>query len=430
MDSIYEASEVTIIAAAGEDSNAGIPGISLTRSHQPAIDLGEVVLLSSMRNPQRSIKSSKWYTRGWTLQESILARRRLVFTEEQVYFECNASYSQETMPLNLSLLKTLGDIRDMQTPGLFNSGWPKNTSSTGLSVMESLYSHFCRLLDLRGEFSTRFLTKDGDSLFAFTGVMNYFARVNPNWSEYLSFPASVADIMGVPFIPLNTTLDGNLNLISRTEHFVEMLGWYHDPPSSPTSLPRRRTFISSDVQIPSWSWAAWYGSILSVKFQIRRDMTIYTAFTMCECAGSRLLEPLDAFREFARSYYTHHPRVLRLCARFLKVKAVEVDDFWKPIKITVQSSRYRLPGDLYLSKTIGKHEFEALVIDNVCELLVLYVSRNWELVVILVEEKEPGGIYERVGLAKLYYGHLVRYKGELLDSLFPECTIERTIRLA
>ncbi|KAH9205976.1 heterokaryon incompatibility protein-domain-containing protein, partial [Leptodontidium sp. 2 PMI_412] len=91
MDMIYQASEFTIVAAAGYDEHTGLPGVgSTTRSLQPSISLGEFTIRSTMRHPHQAIKAARWMTRGWTLQESILAKRRLVFTEDQIYFECNA----------------------------------------------------------------------------------------------------------------------------------------------------------------------------------------------------------------------------------------------------------------------------------------------------------------------------------------------------
>jgi len=91
MDMIYQGSEVTIVAAAGEDENTGLPGAgSMARKIQPYFSFGALTVISTMPHPHQVIKGSRWMTRGWTLQESILARRRLVFTDEQVYFECNA----------------------------------------------------------------------------------------------------------------------------------------------------------------------------------------------------------------------------------------------------------------------------------------------------------------------------------------------------
>ncbi|KAF1952774.1 HET-domain-containing protein, partial [Byssothecium circinans] len=89
MNSIYERAELTIIAT-GDDQSYGLPGVNMTprRPQHTAVAKGINLVLASS-NRRKTILASRWATRGWTYQEYILARRRLVFLEDQVYFECN-----------------------------------------------------------------------------------------------------------------------------------------------------------------------------------------------------------------------------------------------------------------------------------------------------------------------------------------------------
>lgn len=122
MDAIYENSELTIIAAAGGDENHGLPGVGArSRTFQPTARVGEVKVVWTMRDPHYSIRSSKWFTRGWTFQEAVLSRRRLVFTEEQIYFECNAMNCFESIhtPLESLHIKNKSKIRDSIRAGVF-----------------------------------------------------------------------------------------------------------------------------------------------------------------------------------------------------------------------------------------------------------------------------------------------------------------------
>jgi hypothetical protein len=48
------------------------------------------------------IGRSHWAARAWTFQEGYLAKRRLVFTEEQVYYECGGMYSAESLDVPLA----------------------------------------------------------------------------------------------------------------------------------------------------------------------------------------------------------------------------------------------------------------------------------------------------------------------------------------
>jgi hypothetical protein len=114
---IYGGADLTIVAAAGTDSWAGLPGVregtrrlpSLRESaHKPPnrllppnvrqvrpttqqkTRLVDGVLLGDTQLAFHDIlQASRWQSRAWTLQESMLSHRLLVFTEEQIEFDCN-----------------------------------------------------------------------------------------------------------------------------------------------------------------------------------------------------------------------------------------------------------------------------------------------------------------------------------------------------
>jgi hypothetical protein len=130
MGLVYENAELTIIAAAGLDENYGLPGVGDTlRKAQLSVEIGKFRILSSMQHPHRAIHSSTWSTRGWTFQEAMLSRRRLVFTEEQVYFECNAMncYESVSIPFNFCMTRT----------GLSNVTVSEQVHSVGMLNMHS-----------------------------------------------------------------------------------------------------------------------------------------------------------------------------------------------------------------------------------------------------------------------------------------------------
>lgn len=85
MDQIYRKAEIVIIAASDQD---GLPGVGLiSRIPQKKIQRGNVTIFESGPDPGNTIRNSKWFTRAWTFQEAILARRRLYFTNYQFVFE-------------------------------------------------------------------------------------------------------------------------------------------------------------------------------------------------------------------------------------------------------------------------------------------------------------------------------------------------------
>ncbi|ORX94759.1 heterokaryon incompatibility protein-domain-containing protein, partial [Clohesyomyces aquaticus] len=101
MDKIYAGAEVTIIAAAGSDPHYGLPGVSSTfRSpNQYEVRIGSKNYMSlpplSRVGPD-STRNLRW-KRGWTYQEMLLSRRRLVFTPHQMYFQCVEGYDAEAV---------------------------------------------------------------------------------------------------------------------------------------------------------------------------------------------------------------------------------------------------------------------------------------------------------------------------------------------
>ena len=74
----------------------------ITRSSKVEIPLppgkfSEVtILVSGLEDPRITIKNSEWATRAWTYQEGVLSNRRLVFTEQQMHWECNGMATNET----------------------------------------------------------------------------------------------------------------------------------------------------------------------------------------------------------------------------------------------------------------------------------------------------------------------------------------------
>ncbi|KAF2730077.1 HET-domain-containing protein, partial [Polyplosphaeria fusca] len=101
MDLVYAEARLTIIAAADGDalmirSHQGLPGLRNSfREAQPALRVGDWTLLSTMAHPRDAVEKSKWITRGWTYQEGLLSRRRLLYTNDQVTYECNADSCSE-----------------------------------------------------------------------------------------------------------------------------------------------------------------------------------------------------------------------------------------------------------------------------------------------------------------------------------------------
>ncbi|KAF2836097.1 HET-domain-containing protein, partial [Patellaria atrata CBS 101060] len=96
MHLIYGTASITLIAAAGKDQTFGLPGVGQRlRSFQPVTRIGKLGFISLGPAPKRWIDTSKYMTRGWTYQEGLFSRRKIFFTEYQVYVECRSAHCSE-----------------------------------------------------------------------------------------------------------------------------------------------------------------------------------------------------------------------------------------------------------------------------------------------------------------------------------------------
>ncbi|KAJ8127514.1 hypothetical protein O1611_g6120 [Lasiodiplodia mahajangana] len=219
MDEIYQGAEIVIIAASGDDPALGLPGVSRKRSvSQPRFTTTTHTLVSLMSYPLNQILTSKWATRGWTYQEGILAKRRLFFTDQQVYFECGVYSCLETLcqplmhpPEGVPSIRVTDVVPDVRSAG---------------TMVTSYYLK---------EYSKRQLSYDSDALNAFRGIFHMLEKQRP----------SVLHCGGVPL--LNNDSDNQRSTsVSNLLGFLRGLCWI-----APWEDAVRRPGF------PSWSWTGW-----------------------------------------------------------------------------------------------------------------------------------------------------------------------------
>lgn len=252
MDSIYHNAELTIIAAAGSDPTYGLPGISSRlREPYPTITVRDIDIISTLRHPHSSIPSSKWATRGWTLQEAVLSRRRLVFTDDQVYFECTAMNCNESLASSLDKLhvKRGSKFGHIMLGGIFGHNLKYNRQYGHFDEkVISPMQNFARFCDITRQYSHRHLTYESDTLKAMNGIFRSFESGKDH----------IAQIYGIPFFSCIPD--------KAMESFLEALTWTHQWPDLSRHLPRRREGF------PSWSWAGWCGGKIDMDAAIGGHM--------------------------------------------------------------------------------------------------------------------------------------------------------------
>lgn len=275
MTAVYAGAELTIIAAAGSDASVGLPGVGTTpRRPQPECKVpssnGGFNLVSIMRDPKLTIRSSVWNSRGWTYQEGVLSARRLVFTPRQVYWECGCLTAQETVSLPLSLLHIPNDDRNCcfrkKSPtrmnghfmrhGIFGDDtWQGEMPFTKPEVNSSEY--IGQLINHMRSYSLKDLTYDSDSLQAFQGI----------FESYCSRPNSVVKhILGIPVLTRTASRSSRVPVV-MCSFAIGLCDWAHrfDLLFYDYKYDSRRPESYSDVRrhthLPSWTWAGWRGEL-------------------------------------------------------------------------------------------------------------------------------------------------------------------------
>ncbi|XPT01266.1 hypothetical protein M3J09_010405 [Ascochyta lentis] len=226
MDRIYHNAAITIIDAAGADPRYGLPGVSSAGRRSQEIISFKGQKLISIPNMQQVVSSSKWGMRGWTYQEGLLSRRRLVFTDTQVYFQCLEQHFCESLSVPLEHVSRTYQ-REVKPLMQHTQAFPSQGAGT-------LHHHLYERIQ---EYLFRRLSHDSDVLHAFTGILHHFLRMEK----------PVYHIWGIPFKDSSTTAKNSIQ-----GNFLAALLWLPSFDWKGTKFTRRAEF-------PSWSWAGWKG---------------------------------------------------------------------------------------------------------------------------------------------------------------------------
>lgn len=222
MDAIYASASLTIVSAGGEDSTYGLPGVGATlRRPQPFAQVGDYLLVSSLPDTATEIGKSRWNSRGWTYQEGLLSRRRLVFTENQAYFQCSGMHCFESMDMPLDELHVRATNKFPEHMNFGRAFPPVAAMNRPMDFLKRI-----------NEYSSRSLTYDSDSLNAILGILRVFEKGDPPIYHHLGIPLFGAHD--------GSSLDGSW-ILTYSLSLVWDFG---------TASERRNGF-------PSWSWVGW-----------------------------------------------------------------------------------------------------------------------------------------------------------------------------
>jgi hypothetical protein len=131
------------------------------------------------QNPYfKSIEKQPLNSRGWVIQERLLAPRTLHCTKDQLFWKCEHMFANESHPngIDTTLDRQLGEFRHM----LFRFSQGFATAITDTIHWEPDVAW----LSLVREYTKCRLTRDDDILIAFSGLARSWSEILPD--QYLA----------------------------------------------------------------------------------------------------------------------------------------------------------------------------------------------------------------------------------------------------
>jgi hypothetical protein len=173
MGAIYAHAEVTLCAVMGSNPSYGLPGVGTSR-RTPFTDatVGTIHLRHEWDGTEE-VSRSLWASRGWTLQEGYLSRKRLFFTDRQVIFVCNAEILYEHTTSG-----NLGHLNGIIGPGFDASSAEENS-----------------LLVLMETYSRRQLRYHEDAFNAIAGLLRSLTEPGVNRAHLWGVPVHTGSMM-------------------------------------------------------------------------------------------------------------------------------------------------------------------------------------------------------------------------------------------
>lgn len=230
MDTIYRQAWLTLIALASPNADSGIAGVSRSMKgrRQPTLVLPDGRLVAtSIENSREQYGYFPWDERAWTLQEFVLSRRCLMFSDCHVSLLCQEELFHDTLPA--SCPDNLHIWSDETESKLDNTYWWDTVFDIKLNGIEWDFKVFDGFIAI---FSGRHIRYQSEILNASKGCFNHITQ---RTGMTFTFGLPVGDLIRA----LLWKAKNSVCLIRRS--------WCDDESLVPKSFP-------------SWSWAGWQGA--------------------------------------------------------------------------------------------------------------------------------------------------------------------------
>ncbi|GJN68897.1 hypothetical protein PLICBS_002942 [Purpureocillium lilacinum] len=239
---VFANAYLTIVAAYG-DVDTGLLPLDPRRPTRTA--------KGGPREHNDLLLSSRWNTRGWTLQELLYSRRAVFFFEDSVTWECHCDLWQGSPT---GVLKAMRGKRNECNNRL---------SSAAFGFQHAPWPDLDEYARVAMDYSSRRVTLVDDTLAAFSGITHVLSRVFAGGFVY-----------GMPLMFLDVALL-----------------W------RPQATIRRRA-LTRPPFLPSWSWMGWWFDGIPVDLTLWRAGADYVEETRAtkRGQGSKRFQPTHSFR--------------------------------------------------------------------------------------------------------------------------------------
>ena len=176
MAAIYENAFLTVIAASGENADAGLARLRSNHnpSEQPTMIRhhgSSISLLPPRRVMMEILRETKWYSRAWTFQEWLMSNRCVLFTENEVMFYGSGFEAREAYEL----------IRVVEPEKRRQKMTPQRFLNLHHRMVENKPMTFNVFSEVVTRYSKRKLSYPGDRLDAFLGILDCFIPPNASF---------------------------------------------------------------------------------------------------------------------------------------------------------------------------------------------------------------------------------------------------------
>jgi len=273
MGAVYENAYITIIAASGNDAEAGL--LRLTQ-YPDVIEVPLVLrlpthtieLIPCFGSLRSAIDATPWVHRGWTYQERLLSCRSVVFTKEQVFFDCGHMTCSEAFDL---VWRPPGSASGDEDPGQDTIVVPSSLGEVGNCMIMGSKPTWRHWESAVASCSKRQFTYPGDRIDAFAGIAKKLVSLSRSRVLRRSAELVLAQC-GLP-----------------AHGIYESLGWYADWNNNHLHRPycvdkqhlRNMYNARRSRYILSWTWMGWHGQANLPWFGIKPPFEGSNAYRAC-----------------------------------------------------------------------------------------------------------------------------------------------------